>query len=177
MNEISLRMATFFSYASEKLEWLTQDNAVMKESIAAFTNESGTVQALLAPQTPVEIAVPKRKPGRTSKAQIKEWERMYSDLTDLIWDFAVAKGYDTNNHKAFNCARTNIYQGHRRKTGYYPRKALNHPAFGSDSSTKLARCVFDGYGESLAEYIREEMAPSNVSPGITLRLNPAYAAH
>jgi hypothetical protein len=170
LNELSQKLTTHLSYMSEKFEWQERRIAELTDSYAALVKKLDEMKENPVPQALPEPAVPKRKVGRPSKAQIQEWNRLYGELTDLHWDYAVAKGYDTKNPNSMTCAWTNIYQGHRRKTGYYPRQPLKHPSFGSDTPTKLARCIFDGYGESLAEYIREEIASPKGE--IVLRLNP-----
>jgi hypothetical protein len=170
LNGIARMLETHLTYMSEKFEWQERRIAELTDSYAALVKKLDEMKESSVPQALPEPAVPKRKVGRPSKAQIKEWDRLYGELTDLHWEYAKAKGYDTKNPNSMTCAWTNIYQGHRRKTGYYPRKPLKHPSFGSDIPTKLARCIFDGYGESLAEYIREEIASPKGE--IVLQLNP-----
>lgn len=169
LNGIARTVETHLSYMSEKFEWFERKNAELAEEVSALRKKlegtPGVVAALL----------PKRKPGRPSKGQIAEWERQYHEILELHEEYVVAKGYDTNDNWAMSCTWRNIYRGYRMLTGYSPREKAKHPSFGSEKPTKLMRYILDGHGGSLAEYIREQIASPKQT--VTLRLNPAFAAH
>ncbi|WNF07424.1 hypothetical protein [Brevibacillus borstelensis] len=169
LNGVARMLETHLSYMSEKFEWLERKNAEMSEEIAALRRKFEEFPG------GADVLPPKRKPGRPSKGQLTEWERQYHVILELHEEYVAAKGYDTNDNWAMSCTWRNIYRGYRMLTGYSPREKAKHPSFGSEKPTKLMRYILDGHGDSLAAYIREQIASSKQA--VTLRLNPLYAAH